>query len=308
MNDQFPLPTRSRDYQGHMLDSARWDHIEPRDDDVIVATAYKAGTTWMQVIVGNLIFLGREIPGALLEMSPWVDMRGVALDDMLALVEAQDHRRFFKSHLALDGLRFFPQNKYIHVARDPRDVFISMWNHHRNYTDEVIEKVRGLDSVVGWPWPDCPDNAKAFWRDWISRGSFPWEHDGYPYWSSLHHLATWWDYRHLPNVLFVHYNDMLRDIEGEMRRVARFLDIEVPEAAWPGLVDAVSIDTMRDNAGAIMGEHASHFKGGGTTFIHKGTNGRWRDVLDDNDMKLYRAAMARTLKPEAAAWLENGRG
>ncbi len=303
-----PLPVRSRDYQGHLLDSSRWDRFRPRPDDVVITTAYKAGTTWMQAIVGNLIFQGRDIPGAILEMSPWIDMRVVPVDEMYDLIEAQTHRRFLKSHLALDGLRFFPEIKYIHVSRDLRDVFISLWNHHRNYTDEALDSFRAFDDVVGWRYPDCPDNPGDFWREWISRGAFPWEHDGYPYWSSPHHLATWWPYRHLPNILFVHYNDLLRDIEGEMRRIAEFLEIAVPETAWPALTHAVSIDTLRNNAGSFMGRHGKSFKGGGKTFLNKGTNGRWRQVLDDDDMTAYRAAMDKTLDAEAAAWMENGRG
>ena len=38
-----------------------------------------------------------------------------------------------------------------------------------------------------------------------------------------------------PNLLMVHYADMKADLEGEMRRVAGFLEIEVPERLWPGL-------------------------------------------------------------------------
>lgn len=302
-----PLPVHSRDYRGHLLDSSRWDRFQPRPDDVVIATAYKAGTTWMQAIVGNLIFQGRDIPGAILEISPWVDMRVVPIDDMYALIEGQEHRRFLKSHLALDGLRFYPEIKYIHITRDLRDVFMSLWNHHRDYSDEALDSFRAFDHVVGWRFPECPDTPKAFWRDWISRGAFPWENVGYPYWCPLHHLATWWPHRNLPNILFVHYNDLLRDIDGEMRRVAKFLDIEVPETAWPDLTHAVAIDTLRDNAGAFMGSHGKSFKGGGKTFLNKGTNGRWRGVLDDSDRVAYRAAMDKTLDPEAAAWMENDR-
>ena len=90
------------------------------------------------------------------------------------------------------------------------------------------------------------------------------------------------------------------------RRVAAFLDIAVPEAAWPGLADTVSIETMRANADKILGLHEDHFKGGGKTFLHKGTNGRWREVLDDADLARYRAAMEKTLDGDAAAWLEQG--
>ena len=50
------------------------------------------------------------------------------------------------------------------------------------------------------------------------------------------------------------------------------------------------------------------FIGGAKTFIFKGTNGRWRGVLTDSDLDLYRAAVARELTPDCAAWLEAGGG
>jgi hypothetical protein len=37
-------------------DSRRWAGYRPRENDVIIATAPKVGTTWMQQIVNLLIF------------------------------------------------------------------------------------------------------------------------------------------------------------------------------------------------------------------------------------------------------------
>jgi aryl sulfotransferase len=48
------------------------------------------------------------------------------------------------------------------------------------------------------------------------------------------------------------------------------------------------------------------FEGGGDAFIYKGTNGRWKDVLDEDDLALYEQAMAKTLPPDCARWLEQG--
>ena len=48
------------------------------------------------------------------------------------------------------------------------------------------------------------------------------------------------------------------------------------------------------------------FVGGTDRFLYKGTNGRWRDVLTDDDLALYDQAAA-TLDPELRAWLEGGR-
>jgi len=49
------LPERVHEYRNHHLDSTRWDGYSVRDDDVIVTTAYKAGTTWTQRIMASLI-------------------------------------------------------------------------------------------------------------------------------------------------------------------------------------------------------------------------------------------------------------
>ena len=64
------------------------------------------------------------------ELSPWIDARFMGpIEPMLDAVEAQRHRRFIKSHLAADGLRFFPRGEVhrrrtrharrVHVAVQP---------------------------------------------------------------------------------------------------------------------------------------------------------------------------------------------
>ncbi|WP_160728711.1 hypothetical protein [Qipengyuania vulgaris] len=46
-------------------------------------------------------------------------------------------------------------------------------------------------------------------------------------------------------------------------------------------------------------------KGGADSFIHKGTNGRWIGVLDDEELALYDEAMSK-LPTDYADWLQNG--
>ena len=66
--------------------------------------------------------------------------------------------------------------------------------------------------------------------------------------SHHHHAASFWPYRDLPNVLMVHYADLLADLEAQMRRVAAFTQIEVAEDAWPELVAAARFDAMKQEA------------------------------------------------------------
>jgi len=121
----------------------------------------------------------------------------------------------------------------------------------------------------------------------MTRGWFDCETDGYPYWSHLHHAETWWNYRHLPNIRLVHYADLLADLEGEMRGLASYLDIEVPEECWPNVVDACTFESVKKDPEKVVGDMSAMFEGGAQTFINKGTNGRWRGVLSEADLALY---------------------
>jgi aryl sulfotransferase len=300
------LPLRSRVYQNHHLDSTRWDYFQSRSNDVVISTSYKAGTTWAQAIVAHLLFPDGDLPAPVGEMSPWLDMRTRPLELVLNGLEAQAHRRFIKTHLPLDGLPYEDGIRYLYVARDARDVFMSLWNHYSNHTDEVFLSTNNTPGRVGDEFPRLPDDIHAFWRGWMTQGWFEWESDGWPYWSHLHHVQSWWNYRHLPNIQLVHYSDMIEDTEREARRIAAFLGIEVPETAWPGIVEAVSFTEMKKRGERYAPGGGEHWKGGAQTFLHKGTNGRWRDVLSKTDLALYDAACERVLTPDCRKWLENG--
>lgn len=298
-----PLPVVVRRYQNHMLDSTLWDAYHPRPDDIVISTSYKSGTTWMQGIVGQLIFGEQEVPPG---SSPWLDARWTDQAEKLALLEAQTHRRYIKTHLALDGLPYYPEVRYIVVNRDARDVFMSFWNHYSSFTPAFYDKVNNLPGRVGPPLPPCPEDIHECWRNWITRGWFEWESEGYPWWGNLHHTKSWWEYRHLPNLLFVYYNDLQTDLTGEIRRVADFLSIPVSDAEITGVAEKVSLAAMRRKAEALEGLN-ENFRGGATTFFYKGSNGRWKGVLSDDELALYHEAAERLLPADCIRWLEHGR-
>lgn len=298
------LPAISHTYQSAMLDSTRWNHYTPRKGDVVVATPYKSGTTWTLNIVRRLIFLGEEVPPF---KELWIDSRFQwPLEALVRELEAQRQRRYLKTHLALDALPYDPQVKYLVVGRDPRDVFMSFWNHYRNFTPGAYAFINSLPDRVGPTLPVCPQDIHEVWRDWIGRGCFDWESEGYPFWGNLHHMQSWWNFRHLDNLLFVHFSDLLADPSEQVERIAAFLDIKVPEAALPGLLENLSLEAMRNEAARDRPQMAQIWTEGARTFFFKGTNGRWKDVLSADELSLYEETAARELTPECRAWLEGG--
>src|SRR5262245_31822332 len=102
--------------RNHHMDSTRWDDFPLREDDIVISTYGKSGTSWLQQIVAQLLFDGAPVLG-FPEMSPWLETRLVDKAVLFAQLEAQKHRRFIKSHLPFDALHWSPSVRYIYAAR-----------------------------------------------------------------------------------------------------------------------------------------------------------------------------------------------
>ena len=308
MSDASPrlLQAARRHVRSRFFDSTRWDDFPQRSDDIIIPTYPKCGTTWMQRIVGMLVFQSAT-PFAVQDSSPWPDFLLIPHDGMLAMAAAQTHRRFVKSHLPYDAVPVHEGVKFIHVARDGRDAAMSFFNHKLNYTAEVLEHMDQLSlnhPKFGDRNPEVPTDPAQHFRDWVAGYE---DELGDPGASFFHLEKSFWEARHEPDVLLVHYNDLKADRDGEMRRIANFLDIATPENLWRDIVEAAGFDAMKSKADQLMPTAGNIWKGGGQTFLYKGTNGRWRDVCAPEDLELYDAKVASQFSPALANWIENGR-
>lgn len=292
-------PKKTRDLHNHHMDSTIWDRFAFRDDDVIVATYAKSGTTWTQHIVGQLIFQG-DPSVEVAKISPWLDLR-IMPPDTLDKLEAQQHRRVIKTHLPLDALTFSPKAKYVYIGRDGRDVVWSFYNHHSSANQLWYDLLNDTPGRVGPP-IDKPDpDIRRYFQTWL-------EKDGFPIWSFWDNIATWWAARDLPNVRLVHFNDLKRDLDGEMRKLAEFLECDVAEDRWPAMVEHCGFDWMKAHAENVSPLGGAIFEGGAQCFIHKGTNGRWRDRLTPEDIAAYERRALAELGPDCARWLADGQG
>jgi aryl sulfotransferase len=281
-------PTLEHRYSHRYMDSARWDDFIPRDDDIVVCTSYKAGTTWTQMICALILFQKPKLERPLTEYSPWLDRRGTPVEEVLAALDAQTHRRFIKSHAPLDAMPYFDSTTYLYVGRDPRDTLLSMLNQMQNTRPEEMARML---SEPGAP-PDLPEielpqDPDEIFRLWLTRSSF-------------------WNFRHLSNVHFLHYEDLLSDLDGEMRRVAAILGVAVDEASWPALVEAATFDAMRSNADQLAPEVTENVWKDNANFFRTGKSGQWRGVFSPESLALYDEIKIERVGPDLAHWLEVG--
>jgi len=292
-------------------DSRIWAHYKPRPGDIVIGTSAKCGTTWTQQIVSSLVFQSPE-PRPIGMVSSWLDARFFPVTDeqKLATLEGQTHRRFIKTHLQLDAIPIYDEVKYIHVAREGRDACLS-WHHHRIiHTKGVFDLLDAAgmgDPLVGKPGPRPKQDPRDFFHDWMDDSPFPDWKEAWPAQKYFDLERSYWAERKLPNLLMVHYADLKADLDGEMRRIAAFLDIPVDEALWPSLVASARFENMKSNSDKLGPGMEMAFEGGMNGFLDKGKNARWRDVLTEDDLVLWRERVRRETTPALARWLEGGR-
>jgi aryl sulfotransferase len=119
-------------------------------------------------------------------------------------------------------------------------------------------------------------------------------------------VRSWWAIRDLPNLMLVHFAELKRDMPGQMRAMARFLDIEVEEENWPKILEYCSFDWMKRNATKSVPGGGAFWDAGAEVFINKGVNGVWRDRLTAEDSAAYEARAVRELGEDCARWLKTG--
>ncbi len=277
--------------------TARWTDFPFRPGDIVISTPAKSGTTWAQMICALLIFRTPDLPAPLSELSPWLDWILNPRDKVFGQLAAQDHRRFIKTHTPLNEMVIDPRATYIVVARHPLDIALSMY-HQFNNIDR--SRVRQLADHL----PEIePDGARMpppheWLAGWIDADATPRRQASLP--GVMWHLSEAWKRRDQANVVLLHYDDLLADLAGEMRRLAARLDISLPEDVWPGLVEAATFDQMRHAADRlqplkVLKDNAAFFR--------SGTSGSGRDLLTTAELDRYHARARDLAGPGLMAWL-----
>ena len=300
-------------YRSVIADNARWEGFAFRDGDIIISTPPKCGTTWTQMICALLIFQTADLPRPVDQISPWLEQSLRKPEDVVRDLEAQEHRRFIKSHTPMDGLPLDDRVTYICVGRDPRDAALS-WDNHMNNLDLAAlfaqrERAVGLEDLAELmpdevPVPP-PTEIERFWR-WVDESPDLSQSVG-GLAATLHHLETFWRERERPNVIMLHYAELEDDLEGQMRGLASLLGIDVPNGLWPDLVRAATFDEMRSRAEERAPNATDPIWVDTGRFFNKGHSGQWRRLLDASDLERYARRVGELVDDDLSHWVHRGR-
>ena len=203
----------------------------PDADDIFVATQMKCGTTWMQQVVYEVLSRGKgdfsdEGHRHMYALSPWIESRhSVSMEDAPRVGAGK--KRIIKTHMPARLCPYSSDARYIYVLRHPVACFTSM---------------RDFITMLAGPFAPPPDvlldfylSDKMYWLSWPE------------------HADGWWRWaEQRPNVLFVHYEDMLDDLAGAASRVASFLEVDLTAEELAAVAHKSSFDYMK--------AHEEHFE------------------------------------------------
>jgi hypothetical protein len=239
----------------------------------------------MQMICALLVFQTPELPQPLAELSPWLDWLVTPRDEVVGALEAQDHRRFIKTHTPLDGLSLDPRATFIVVARHPLDAAVSLYYQSEN----LRSRSQPRPPIDEWL------------RSWIA-----WEGEPAPQLDSLPgfmwHLSDAWSRRGAENVVIVHYADLVRNLEAEMRWLAAALNIGISDDSIGQLAGAASFDAMRSRSDLLAPDPGGVLKDR-AAFFRRGSSGAAAEIMSADDLDRYEERVRDLAPDDLLVWL-----
>jgi aryl sulfotransferase len=221
------------------IDPTMQQEISWRDGDIVVSVPPKSGTTWTMNIVHQLRSGGDADFADVYAEVPWLEFVPGPTADRAELVAeferlTRERRRAFKSHSAPPDLPYVepgtgPDVRYLVTVRNPDEAVASMWPFLAAHSDAWFELWQvPKDEVLG------PDLATFF------------EHMGPMLVGTIFGaVAAWWPLRDRPNVHLVHFNDLKREPEASVRRIAEFLGFDPTPEQWDAVLEYTSFTWMK---------------------------------------------------------------
>lgn len=247
---------------GPTHDPAILAHFTARPTDVLITTAPKAGTTWMQQILHQLRSGGDPDFFSIDEVVPWLELPrpGKTVSEILGIFEAMADPRLFKTHCTYEQTPGVDTARIILSSRDPRDCCVSFYHHVMDMTENARRQA-GLKEYRDF---------ETFFEDWLIQASW------------YRNVAGWWPQRERNNLLWLRFEDMKRDLPGAIDRIITFLGWDISAAQRAAAIEYSSFDWMKAHADKFTRQLSSDeptFKPGG--FIRKGTVGDHKTRLTE---------------------------
>ena len=260
-------------------------NFQARESDVLITTAPKAGTTWMQQILHQLRTGGDESFSSIDDVVPWLERQRAdkSLQEVLDYYEAIPDPRVFKTHCTAEQTPGIGIANIILTSRDPRDCCVSFYHHLQNMTDEARQQANMT----------APKTFNEHIDRWLEFAAW------------YRNIKSWWPYHDHPKVLWLRYQDMKSDLAANIDRIVEFLHWDVSPEQRERAIEYSSFQWMKahDEKFSSQGDTDKPlFKAG--QFIREGKVGKHREIMTAEQEYRILDKAREMLEPECLLFLE----
>ncbi len=305
MNNQATLS--QQEYVDFLSDSRIWsrfiNEVGFTASDIVIADPFKAGTTFTQRVIDQILTNGEESQETLSDKSPWLDSSWGDYDGMLNTLAEQKkngQRRVIKSHLPANYVPIDPAVKYVFVGRNGKDLVCSFHNYLYNFNSETVTKINQLYEAFSGTKEKMviPEACGEFFDLYLNT-------QGVGLCDVLDVTKTWWHYKDQPNVLLVHYSKMVNDFDNEIKRIAQFIGADVAQLKLEKIKANCSFAFMKNNADKFVpfnGKHMTDAK----AFFQAGPDRDSKKTINAEQIQKFDQLALEKMGSECAKWLETG--
>ena len=259
-------------------DPALLANFQARPTDVLITTAPKAGTTWMQQILFQLKTGGDTTFEDIDKVVPWLEFPRTdkSAHQQLQNYELMEEPRIFKTHCTYQQTPGVNVARIILSSRDPRDCCVSFYHHMMSLKDEALIKLK----------IERPGSFDDYFESWMSFSAW------------YRNVKSWWPHINNKNLLWLRYEDMVNNLEPCLDRILAFLNWTLDQSAKPMVLEYCSFAWMKQHSGKFFTRFdngKSMFNSDG--FIRKGQVGDHKNLLSPKQEQLI-LDRAKTELPE----------
>jgi len=262
-------------------------HFQALETDVLITTAPKAGTTWMQQILYQMRSGGDTDFDNIDTVVPWLERprKDKSWRQVLDDYDSLPRPRLFKTHCTAEQTPGIGTASIILTMRDPRDCCVSFYHHLMNMTDSARD-------IAGH---QRPASFTAHVDNWLESAAW------------FRNVKSWWPYRDHEKVLLLRYKDLKRDLGEVVDQIAAFLDWELNPEQKANVLKYSSFDWMKAHDEKFSGQTDSgeaSFKPG--RFIRQGKVGAYKELITPALEKKILGRTHAELEPECLRFLGIG--
>ncbi|XP_077145626.1 amine sulfotransferase-like [Ranitomeya variabilis] len=232
------------------------EHMEVRESDVFLVTYPKSGTVWTQQILSLILNDGHRNGMEHIDnmtRAPWLEYN-------ITNVNFSNHPspRLFTSHLPYylmpsDLKR--KRGKIVYVCRNAKDCLVSYYHFYRRFYSFNFKMNIGQ-------FMDLFTSGRVLGGSWFD------------------HIRDWMTHKDEFNIIFLTYEEMVKDLRSAVLKICTFLDKSLDKKAIDMVVQKATFKTMKDDPDANYTFYPNDLiEASENAFLRKGVVGDWKTIM-----------------------------